>query len=736
MTTLGHPTEWIAFDPFDRITINGIAYTCVQSDQHGHQLRRVETPHLIEFFPHAQMAVIERSLGYRYDREWFKEGKVKSRQISGVTMLADIPKKEQARILWKWEYCTRFQRMCQSGEVKRTNEAMTAAIEQISAVVNMLDCAKINLARNARRKGGKPAPVNKDGRPRKSRAGTEKTTRDMPTYRTLQRWLATLEACDWAIESLRDGYRHSGNRRERLDAEMAELTVSWARKFAAQRRPTRELLYTEFEGAVAKFNESRLADGLPQLPCPSQRHFYAEIRSLDQFWVYARRHTLDAAKRKFAAEEDGPEATRIGERIEMDEWNVGLQTLLIRARVWQQLDRETREQVKRIRVWLYVAIDCATRCVLAMRMAEAPSAAEAIATLRMIVSDKTKLAKGAKSNSQWFMSTGIGRLVVDFGSAFVADETRSVVAGMGATFENPPKKLPQLRGKVERIFSTTETRLMPFFSGRTFSNVVQRGDYNSEKGASIPVDVLARVLVRHVVDDYHNRPHGGLGGETPANAWRRIAALTGRIHVPDPHLQRHIFGVEDTCTLDGGGVNFLGLRYQNKTLYDWFTHRGKTEVRVRVDPDDVGYASVKLDADWITVPCRKPELQGQPLRVWKDTALNLRAQFRDEAALSRPIVLEAVRDIGAIAREYQAEAGISEELDTPEALQRARDALGFGFELPEWDAPEVGDLLDGIIPVERAPPHISSAIEQQPMPLSEVPASEAGWRMGDMKEDS
>lgn len=736
MTLAAHAVDRIAYGPEDRIRIGRIAYRCLETDKRGHRLQRVDDPDMFETFDHAEMARIEKSPGYRYDREWFAEGKANSRLRSGVENFSQIPKREQSKVLWKWEYCNRFRLMNARGETDRSNEGMKAAIGKIAQHVQMLDCAKIVRKTNQKRKKGKPVPLNKDGKPRKVRSGTSLDVREIPTYRTLQRWLRILEDCDWTMESLRDGYRHSGNRSPRLDPEEHDLMVEKARTYATKARPTRAQVHDHLDGEIRARNGVRVEQGLPPLRCPSKRRLYAEIASLDKFWVYQKRHTLEAAKRKFAAVEDGVHATRIGERIEMDEWQVGLQTLLIKSRVWKHLDPAHRKAVAKMRPWLYVAIDRASRCVLGMLLSETPLASGAIETIRMVVSDKTRLSNDAGARTPWFMSTGIGTLVTDWGSAYYAEETRRVVAAMGATFDHPPAGMPQLRGTVERFFSTTETRFLSHFAGRTFSNVVQKGDYKPEADANIPFDVLARALVRYVVDDYHHRPHAGLGGETPHDAWVRLRADTGRIPVPDKHTLRHIFGVEHTgVTLDNSGVVVLGLRYQNRDLYDWFTAKGVTKVTVRVDPEDVGFASVRLGDDWITVPCHKKEFQGVPLRVWTEAALDLRRRFQNQASLSRPIVLEAVRDLSALSLEHQREAGIADEPDTPESLKGVVDALGIGFSLPEWDDVDRdagdGDLLDAVIPVGSAPSTPVDAEPAMPPTPTVIPAKAPTWRMGD-----
>lgn len=372
-----------------------------------------------------------------------------------------------------------------------------------------------------------------------------------------------------------------------------------------------------------------------------------------------------------------------------------------------------------------------------MRLVDQINSDEAIATIRMIFADKTRLLEGTGAVSDWSMATGIGTLAYDRGSEFAAFETTRAVTGTGGSPSHTPKGMPWFRGAGERIFLTVERRFMGHFAGRTFSNVVERGDYPSERKANIALDVLARMLVRHVVDDYHNRPHQGLGGETPLNAWNRLVKLTGRIPLPDTNMQRHIFGIEHIATLDKSGVELLGLRFASKDIHRRFLQVGESEVRVKLDPADIGCISLQFGNEWFNVPNVKRDLRGVSLRAWIDTATALGARFKKEAELSRQIVLDALRDNEALAREYQREAGISEELETPAEVERAIRHMGLSFRLPSWDEdtpvndPNY-DLLDDVIPVSGAADMIAGPVETQP--TDESPDEAASWQMGDRKE--
>ncbi|MGO4740716.1 hypothetical protein AB4099_29570 [Bosea sp. 2KB_26] len=250
------PPPRIAYGRYDRITIGAIAYTSISTDDRGQYLRRVDDSELVEWFTHEELAKLERSRNYRYERDYFNHGKVRARQRSGVENFGMIPREEQPSILWKWEYCNRFQAMVNDGKALRSNEGMEEAIARITPDVIKLDCAKVGVAPK-KKKGLKP---RKDGRPRKGRSGRSSGLRDVPTYRTLQRWLAILDSCGWEIESLRDNYRHRGNHTERHPSEIIELLSEHARNFASQARKPKAFHYDQLDKAVTSLNGVRASE--------------------------------------------------------------------------------------------------------------------------------------------------------------------------------------------------------------------------------------------------------------------------------------------------------------------------------------------------------------------------------------------------------------------------------------------------------------------------------------------
>lgn len=123
----------------------------------------------------------------------------------------------------------------------------------------------------------------------------------------------------------------------------------------------------------------------------------------------------------------------------------------------------------------------------------------------------------------WDMRCGLTTIVADWG--YGSAEIRAAVADAGGTLEFPPAGAASARAKIERIFRTVGTTLIPRLRGRTWSNVVERAGYPSEDTAGLTTDEIAFAMTRWVVDIYHNIEHDGLRGETPRNAWLRLSKL-------------------------------------------------------------------------------------------------------------------------------------------------------------------------------------------------------------------
>lgn len=109
------------------------------------------------------------------------------------------------------------------------------------------------------------------------------------------------------------------------------------------------------------------------------------------------------------------------------------------------------------------------------------------------------------------------RLYVDNGAAYRSHHLALVCAKLGITLIHSRPYVPQGRGKVERFFRTVRMQLLPLLRPEDLASL----------------DALNRRLWAWVEGEYHQRPHKGLGGETPLDAW---AQASGEVRLPEPGL--------------------------------------------------------------------------------------------------------------------------------------------------------------------------------------------------------
>jgi putative transposase len=277
---------------------------------------------------------------------------------------------------------------------------------------------------------------------------------------------------------------------------------------------------------------------------------------------------------------------------------------------------------------------------------------------------------------------------------------------IGAKTLLPQAGLAEMRGTVERLFHTLQTRIVARFSGQTFANIIKKGDYDSEANAVINGEELNRVFIRGVLDIYHNSPHEGLGGETPLNCWMRLSREYGVRPPPCPDVHRHVFGIPHKARIGAEGVRFAGIRYQSRELQRLRRSARQKPVEIRVNRFDLPTISVRGDRGWLTVFARYPGLKNVSYVEWREAVSDLRKKHADAAKLARPIVLQAIREVNALAEMAIKRAELGSPILTPEQFEKDERSIfrnfSLGDESNDGDEEALDEVLDAEIETEVA----------------------------------
>lgn len=404
--------------------------------------------------------------------------------------------------------------------------------------------------------------------------------------------------------------------------------------------------------ATKDFKEHMDARGVALLTCPAIDLLRIEIRRLPPFDVIAARKGEEVAVRFFHPSKGGVQGlTRPMERVEADDWKTHLHTLVMELRpIWDAISPELREAAPKKRCTFSAAICCTTRVIPAMTLALTGGASNTKQLLRMCAVDKTALARSIGCETPWEYRATMGTFVVDEGTPLLNVQTQFICTDLGIGFKSPQINTPQQRPKIERFFQTLDIRGLLRFSGRAFSNPQVRGKYESIARTCVTVEELAALIVRFVIDVYHNSPHAGLSGETPRACWLRLTKTRAPWSPPGPNRIRLAFGDKFTSTLQAQGIEIFGNWYSSP-LTDWlFQNVPQREYDVKVDGEDLGAISILVTTEtedgrkkeeWKTVV--GPEImKGVSVAVWEAVLADLRRQNQDLQNLVKPVVHRAI----------------------------------------------------------------------------------------------
>jgi putative transposase len=652
----------LLFGAYDRLITGKVQYTCADSTTtEGYVLARADNPLVTETVTREQMDVLRRAPGFRHDRDFYNPVAAKGRLIAGVANLGELPVPEQKDILFKLDWCQRFLKMVATGEATRSDKKMEAAIKVIAD--DMDEVSKLKALKNKKKIAGKRSASTLPG----------------PSPKYLRKWLKKLIGANMNPLALRDGRcQHSGNWTSPYDAVVYAVMYKHALRFLSREQPLRTELHEAMEIEITALNDERVAAGLEPYDIPKYDRFCEEIKGLNKFEVMAGREGPDVARNYFRVVGEGlVDVVRPLQRVEIDEWTVHLHILFIRAGLWDALTDAEKKAIERVRMVLCVAVDCATRCILAMSLSRTANPRNAIRCLDMGLSEKQDYADAAGALTPWDMYGTWETACTDAGSSFANDDFCVRVIDAGITFEIAPAGVPFLRGTVERLLQSIDQKMVKRFTGRTGSNVVDKGDYDSQARASIDVDELAQAFVRYAVDHYHNSPHAGLRGEMPRACWLRLTELYGVRPPPDPSKRRAIFGVPMRATVDADGLRVLGVQYHAPEVHHLFMQVGATVVDIRVDHKDMEVISAKLGDAWLTADGPE-ELAGVHVDDWIAAVAELQRRHADMAKLTRHLVLGAGKYLNDVADKGRARVNIFDTPISALALARAHRNIKIG----------------------------------------------------------
>jgi putative transposase len=240
------------------------------------------------------------------------------------------------------------------------------------------------------------------------------------------------------------------------------------------------------------------------IPCPARSAVDLRIRP-DAAVRVRRRPALEAANPPTASG-----TYRVSRALDVVQIDHTLADVIV-------LDDLYRQPVGR--PYLTLAMDVATRSVLAIMISfDPPSATTVALCLTRICSAKTNWLRSLDLEMAWPMA-GIPRsLHLDNGPEFYSRALQRGCGEFGIDLIYRPPGRTHFGGHIERLIGTLMDGLKRL-PGATGSSVKDRKPRKPEKTAQLTLTELERWLAIEIGERYHHSQHRGLGAVTPFGAW-------------------------------------------------------------------------------------------------------------------------------------------------------------------------------------------------------------------------
>lgn len=353
------------------------------------------------------------------------------------------------------------------------------------------------------------------------------------------------------------------------------------------------------------------------------------------------------------------------------------------------VDRAYRQPLQR--PWLTLAIDVASRMVVGFYLTlEPPSALSVSLVIQHLVQPKLDWLERLGIDASW-PTAGLPETIhVDNAREFRSKALKRGAEEHGISLQYRPVGAPHFGGHIERLIGTMmgAVHLLP---GSTFSNIQDRGDYDSAARSAMTLDELERWLALEITR-YHAERHRSLG-IPPIAAWNEAY---GRRDMPlrmpyDPEGFRIDFLPSALRMVRRDGIHLFGLRYWDDILSLW-AGRGDRQLRVSYDPRDLSTVFVR-GPDGQRYPVRFADLRHPPITLAEhrraQALLRERGRSLEDEALIFAVIEEQRTLVDAAAGKTREARRFAERRDR--ALTGVEPAA---TEENDADHAEPGDLLD------------------------------------------
>lgn len=396
---------------------------------------------------------------------------------------------------------------------------------------------------------------------------------------TLRRWHDTFFHSGQDITSLipNTQYRGSGTR---LSAEVEQIIDHCIdQAYAKRERLTAKDLEARVMVEIENKNKFRTAEA--KMEIPSYNTLTRRIKQKDPYEMMEKREGEKHAFDKLGSVAVRKKPNQPFDVLEMDHTKLDLFVV----------DDESGLPLGR--PYLTLSIDKTTGAIVGVYVAfHPPSYVSVMKCLLHAMTPKTYVKELYPDLVNTWDMFGVPKvLVVDNGKEFRSRSLQDACDQLFILLDFCPPRKPWYKGQIERTFRTINQQLLHKTPGTTFSNILDKKDYNPEKNAIVGYHAFIKLLHQWIVDQYLQQFNRGVKG-IPSDLWAEGVRKWGHppllYSIPDWNiiLGKLVVG----AAIQRAGVQYKHMFYNSAELQELkreLLKKGVKTVNFKYDPYDM-----------------------------------------------------------------------------------------------------------------------------------------------------
>jgi putative transposase len=328
----------------------------------------------------------------------------------------------------------------------------------------------------------------------------------VPNWRTLARWHKRYNQHGRKLIALIPSHQSKGNTKSRMTSSEELLFEQAVHNYLVAEKPSIQSSFVEYTDFVQIENDTIIDNPIKAI---SYRAFHNRIKKFPRYQAIKSRDGAYSANKEYGAIGSHRPPSRIMERVEID--HTPLDLIL--------LDDESLVPIGRPNLTLL--IDVYSHCIVGFNLNFFQPGYESVrnALLNCILPKDYTRIRYPMIEHDWPCYGKPETLVVDNGVEFWSASLEKSCLELGINIQYNPVRKPWLKPMIERVFGTINRKLLDKIPGKTFSNIMEKGDYDPQGNALIRFSTFLEIFHHWIIDIYHYEPDSRMR-YIPAISWQ------------------------------------------------------------------------------------------------------------------------------------------------------------------------------------------------------------------------